>query len=352
MEIETQTGYLVLADISGYTSYLAGVELLHARDVLSDLLELIVEHFKPLLTIAKFEGDAVFAYVPDAKVLRDETLLEILETTYLAFRDRREGIRRLTTCQCNACRAIPDLDVKFIVHHGEYVLQDVSGGSELLGSDVTLAHRLLKNQVGESTGWKAYILFTDAGLTQMDLQLENLHEQIEVYEHLGEIKTYSMNLHARYRELVESRRLFITKEEADFVVSRKICEPPIKVWEWLNDTEKRRQWETFDDVRAGFRPGGRTSPGARNHCTHGENVVVETILDWKPFEYFTAEYPIALQSRQLIPIPEGTRLNIHTKFRSRLPSWLTSLYGKIMSRVMNFEKQFDNLEQLIEDKRL
>jgi hypothetical protein len=33
MNQETQHGYLVLADISGYTSYLAGVELTHARDI-------------------------------------------------------------------------------------------------------------------------------------------------------------------------------------------------------------------------------------------------------------------------------------------------------------------------------
>ena len=59
MNQQTQHGYLVLADISGYTSYLAGVELTHARDILTELLQLIVEHFKPLLFIVKLEGDAV-----------------------------------------------------------------------------------------------------------------------------------------------------------------------------------------------------------------------------------------------------------------------------------------------------
>ena len=40
-------GYLVLADISGYTSYLAGVELDHAHEILTDLLETIIDRFKP-----------------------------------------------------------------------------------------------------------------------------------------------------------------------------------------------------------------------------------------------------------------------------------------------------------------
>ena len=119
MNQETQHGYLVLADISGYTSYLAGVELTHARDILTELLNLIVEHFKPFLSIVKLEGDAVFAHVSKANIARDETLLELFESTYLAFRDRVEGIRRRTLCQCNACKAIPTLDLKFILHFGE-----------------------------------------------------------------------------------------------------------------------------------------------------------------------------------------------------------------------------------------
>jgi hypothetical protein len=39
MNNETQRGYLVLADISGYTFYLAGTELTHARVVMSTHLD-------------------------------------------------------------------------------------------------------------------------------------------------------------------------------------------------------------------------------------------------------------------------------------------------------------------------
>lgn len=38
MTSETEHGYLILADISGYTSYLAQVELEHAQEILTDLL--------------------------------------------------------------------------------------------------------------------------------------------------------------------------------------------------------------------------------------------------------------------------------------------------------------------------
>ena len=174
MEAKTQHGYLVLADISGYTSYLAGTELEHSQEILTELLELIIHRFKSLLIISKLEGDAVFAYAPESKVPRGETLLELIESTYVAFRDRREAAHRRTTCECNACRAIPTLDLKFLTHHGDYFVQQVAGIQELVGSDVNLIHRLLKNHVSEATGWRAYALFTERSLEHIGLRPDGM----------------------------------------------------------------------------------------------------------------------------------------------------------------------------------
>lgn len=352
MNNETQHGYLILADISGYTSYLAGVELTHAQDILTELLELLVEQFKPLLTIVKLEGDAVFAHVFQTKILRGEILLELLESTYLAFRDRVESIRRRTTCGCKACKAIPSLDLKFILHFGEYLLQNVFGITELVGSDVNLVHRLLKNRVSEVTGWKAYVLFTDSGLMQMDVKLENLHELVERYEHLGEVKTYSLDLHARYKELIDARRVFISPEEADRIITRTVSASPVVVWGWMNDIDKRLKWENYDDIRPLLRPGGRTGAGARNHCLHGKNLVLETILDWRPFEYYTIEYPMAIQSHYLAPLLDDTRLNIFFKLKMPLPRWLTRLVALFMFKMFKVERQFDTMVRLIAEEAM
>lgn len=352
MANETEHGYLVLADISGYTSYLVGTELTHARDVLSELLELIVQRFKPFLNIAKLEGDAVFAYVPKAKIVRDETLLEMMETTYLDFRDRVESIRRRTTCQCNACRLIPSLDLKFIAHFGEYLLQNVSGITELVGSDVNLVHRLLKNHISEGTGWKAYILFTDAVWTQLDIQLENLHELVEHYEHLGDVKTYSLNMHARYKELVEARHVFISPEESDWTLTRTFSAPPVIVWEWMNDPQKRVLWENFDKIQP-IVYGRRTGAGSRNHCAHGKNVVVETILDWRPFDYFTLDYPFGTRSHHLEPLPNGTRLNIHLKLKTSLslPRWLRRPLAQFLVKITRVKRLYDILARLVAEEQ-
>ena len=78
-------GYLVIADIPGYTTFLSGTELEHAQDSLRSLLELLVDHTKEPLRIFQLEGDAVISFALDQSFIRRQTLLENLEMTYVAF---------------------------------------------------------------------------------------------------------------------------------------------------------------------------------------------------------------------------------------------------------------------------
>ncbi len=356
MESKTQHGYLVLADISGYTSYLVKTELEHAQEILTDLLEIIVGQFRTLLTIAKLEGDAVFAYAPAAKTPRGETVLELLEATYAAFRDRAEAIRRRTTCDCNACRNIPALDLKFMAHHGDYVVQNVSGINELVGSDVNLVHRLLKNHVTEATGWRAYALFTEAGLRHMGVRSAGMHEQAEAYEYLGEVKTYSLDLRQRYQELAEARRVVIAPEEAFLTVIHDYPVPPPVLWEWLNDPRRRVLYTLQSGLQIvpAARPGGRTGVGSLNHCLHGKNLaMVEAVLDWRPFEYFTVEQTYggvkSLIFCRLTPAPNGgTRLVVYMKGQMPVPGFLNRpAYLWMHTRFFPMAKMFEKLERVM-----
>src|SRR5919109_431801 len=204
MERKTQTGYLVLADISGYTSFVAQTEIEHADMALSFLLETIVEKISDLLTIGQLEGDAVFAYIEESKLDEAKALLELIDQTYLAFREKALALYAGATCPCRACKALPTLDLKFMVHHGEYLVQQVAGSSHLLGTDVNLIHRLAKNHVSESTGWKGYALFTNQGLERLETDKTSFLQQTESYEHLGDVDTYVMNMHVRYEAMKAS----------------------------------------------------------------------------------------------------------------------------------------------------
>lgn len=315
MSATTQRGYLLLADLSGYTSFLSIAELEHARDVLSELLELVVRGLTPAMTLCEVEGDGVYVYAPETTFARGETLLELVESTYAAFRGRLGAISRRTTCTCKACLAIPSLDLKFIVHFGEYVLQSVAGTSKPLGPAVTLLHRLVKNHVSEVTGWRAYALFTADCLARLGLGHEGLHVQPERYPSLGELATYSLDLAARYQEAMASRRICIRPEEADAVLIYDLPAPPPAVWEWLNEPGKRSLWEGFT-VTLAARSGERSGAGMVSHCVHGGNVVsIQTVVDWRPFEYFSLEHAkpgavgrMGTGTTWLEAIPTGTRV--------------------------------------------
>jgi hypothetical protein len=348
----TEHGYLVLADISGYTAYLAGVELDHAYDILTDVLETIVKKLRPTLTLVKLEGDAVFAYSPESKLERGETLLELVEATYQAFRERREGIHRQTSCDCRACRAIPTLDLKFFVHLGDYIVQHVAGISELVGSDVNLVHRLMKNHVTEATGWKAYALFTEAGLAHMGLRPAGLHEQLETYEHLEPVATYSLNLHERYRAIIEARRVVITPEQADLVIVQDLPAPITVVWDWINNPRKRVLWDELDQVVPVLRPGGRTSAGARNHCLHGKEAAVEDILDWRPFDYFTVQILkrgiYASRTCVFESLADGkTRLTTNFVVKMPFPDWLTRRMARPFLQLIGIPRTRAHMAQLV-----
>lgn len=201
MERKTQSGYLVLADISGYTSFVAKTEIEHANIALSILLEAIVDKLSGCLTLSKLEGDAVFCYCEADKLPEGKSLLELVDQTYLEFRDKAQDLYAHATCDCKACKAIPTLDLKFIVHHGDFIIQQVAGIKDLLGTDVNLIHRLSKNHVAESTGWQGYVLFTNQGLERMQTDKKAFIQQTESYEHLGEVETYIMDMHTRYQAM-------------------------------------------------------------------------------------------------------------------------------------------------------
>ncbi len=56
MAATPESGFLVIADLTGYTAYLSGSEIEHAPAIAGDLLETIVGRLEPPFRLAKFEG--------------------------------------------------------------------------------------------------------------------------------------------------------------------------------------------------------------------------------------------------------------------------------------------------------
>ena len=96
-------------------------------------------------------------------------LLDAIDAAYDAFSRRVESLKQGTTCDCESCRRVPDLDLKFVVHSGTVTRHRVAGRQEVGGTDAILAHRLLKASTPASLGLSRYVLITDACLAALDL---------------------------------------------------------------------------------------------------------------------------------------------------------------------------------------
>jgi len=201
------SGPLLLADISAYTSFLQSVALAHRDDafadgavpdayaVMSGLLDGIVGRMVPPFTLSKLEGDAVFVYATNPHAVpRGQDMFDCLGECYAEFR-RRVGVARdVSTCSCGVCMGIDVLDLKFILHAGPFVIQEIAGRSELVGPEVVMVHRLLKTGAAELVGHGAYALVTAAAATEFDIPIETSVPITETYEHYEPISAHVFSL--------------------------------------------------------------------------------------------------------------------------------------------------------------
>lgn len=325
-------GYLVISDITGYTGFLNQSELEHAEDSLRTLLELLVEHNGPPLIISRLEGDAVISYAPLSSVLQGQTLMDMIEITYVAFKKVLEIMVINTTCTGNACRNLPNLDLKFFVHFGEFVIQRLTSYDELVGNDVNLLHRLLKNHITERTGLRAYAAYSEAALEALGVEgmYTALIAHTESYEYIGTVQIYVQDLSAVWKKKQEELRIFVNPEESAFVVEQDFPIPPSLLWSYLTQPEYRAILQGSDSQKLIRAANGRTGQGAVYHCAHGKRVFLQTIIDWQPFEYYTIEAEAGIPGTsylftyRLVPTPQGVRL-MAASGRSRGPLFLRQL---------------------------
>src|SRR3954447_22508431 len=89
---------MLIADITGYTTYLTGTEIDHAQNVLEDLMSAAYEKLAPPFELVKAEGDALFVSAAGGAVSAG-MLLDTLDATYFGFRRRLRDVTQATTCE-------------------------------------------------------------------------------------------------------------------------------------------------------------------------------------------------------------------------------------------------------------
>jgi uncharacterized protein YndB with AHSA1/START domain len=352
----TERGFLVCADITGYTKYLDDSELDHASGILSDLLELLLGQVRSPLHLSRVEGDAVISYAPALDGVSPQILVDRLEGTYVAFRRALDQIVVNTLCGCRACGNLSSLDLKFMVHHGEFVVQHLGNQDELVGPDVNLLFRLMKNGIREALGTNGYLAVTAAAALALDMPayIAGLVEHEEPDGTGGMIRLHVKDMGPVWVERRSQGTIDLVAEETLFVVERTLPVPLELAWDYLTRPATRAIMfgSTTDRVEA--LDDGRIGTDAVYVCWHGDQRDRHRIVDWDPPHRYAFTAPFGpgmtiVGEFRLEPDGDVTKVT----FRSTKPEgrWFAALARPMIRKggVDFFTGAFDRITEKIEE---
>ena len=194
MEATEKRLVVILADISGYTKFMVQNQMsaIHGQQYITFLIETLLREVDIPLHLQEIEGDALFLYAEDPG--SDDKWEEVLTQVRLklmrffdAFYEGTVLANDASPCKCTICRDADDLALKIVVHSGKAVFHTIGGFDKVSGSDVILAHRLLKNSVPDDE----YLLMTDAAYADVGKKMEGEFLQgSEAYDGFGKISTF------------------------------------------------------------------------------------------------------------------------------------------------------------------
>ena len=149
MEIQ---GLLFIPDISGFTRFVGETEIEHSRLIIQELLEVLINANQMGLEVSEIEGDAILFY-RFGEVPSLEQVYRQVEKTFCEFHRHLLAYDHHRYCYCKACNAAIDLTLKVVTHYGEFTGYTVRNFNKLIGKDVIVAHRLLKNEIEQHEYW-------------------------------------------------------------------------------------------------------------------------------------------------------------------------------------------------------
>jgi hypothetical protein len=190
----SERALLLIADIGGYTDYMRAhrMSLAHAEVNTARLLEAVIDAAGDF-DLVEIEGDAAFLSREADTLDGDAAVTAMTEAVggmHRAFhRERRYVASNL--CPCDGCVQADNLKLKFVAHVGEVATQTIRDRRKLVGIDVILVHRLLKNPVEAPE----YLLFSEelyrtGGAALADPVQEVSHD----LEGIGPVRTYFVEI--------------------------------------------------------------------------------------------------------------------------------------------------------------
>ena len=268
-----QEGALVLADISGYSKFIAQTEVDHSWSILHELLDTMVRSMEGRMDVSQVEGDAILFI----SGLTTQEVVQAVETTFVAFHRRLRDMQAVTTCPCAACANIGVLKLKFVVHHGRFSRQRLGTVEQLHGTDVIVAHRLLKNTIPS----KEYLLVTDAVLARLPEDVCRLFTPHSETSDIGPISGGYRELGELWEKAQATERKRVTPDEALVNSEVTVDAPRELVYELMLRPQIMQRYLFSENVEKVDGARGEDL-GSEFHCHHGGAVVNMRVVSLEP----------------------------------------------------------------------
>jgi hypothetical protein len=344
-------GTFVLADIGGYTKFLSGVGIEHGKETIQHLLNCLIKRAGKRWKVANVMGDCVFFYsetpAPPAESFH------LLRGLHEEFQDAQLDIASGSTCRCGACDRTEDLSLKFVVHAGEFEVQNIGGRKELFGQEIIVATRLLKNSVPV----REYVIATSASAGVTEASGEATQKGRDELESIGTVDYSYVDLGPVRDAYQKSKAFHVSPEQSDLTLTAEIDAPASVVWEALTTLEKRKLWQVTISKMEHIQ-GEPDSVGEVHSCVHGAQKIVHATIAIDPVSMQQTERawitpPIMKDvyiTMQAIPLSENrTRCELRGMFKPAIPV-ISTLLRPLFIRVTRSDvrKDMAGLKELCE----
>jgi hypothetical protein len=227
---------------------------------------------------------------------------------------------------------------------------------DLTGHSVIVLHRMAKNSISEIFKTRGYAMLTQQcfeNTGKPDYAVK--HE--ESYDDIGTLNCAVINLTENFLKKQQEERNYISPQESDSIQEAVFKTTPEILWNYCIDPVLRKKWQgnTFS-VRNKRNAENKFGTGSETHCIHGGYQRISKIIDFRPYDYFTAEsrHRPAFLFPPLRGIFEFTSLSpTETKFSFRVRVLRRDPFTLFAAKYVapwfiRMEMNFDRLRKVVE----
>lgn len=182
--------FFCIPDITGFTKFMMSANHDFAHEVIPNILQIILKTNILELSVAEIEGDAIFFY-KTGRLPSVQKVARQCKVIYDAFNAFIASYKEVDIQNYEKYLANNQLGIKIIIHHGKISISHIEGHIKLIGEDVILVHKLLKNSIQQHN----YILLSQQYLDKLKdkkvaknwFNWDKLQKGKDYYEHFGAV---------------------------------------------------------------------------------------------------------------------------------------------------------------------